>query len=440
MQILYEDNHIIVAVKPPNVPAQADDSGDADMLTLIKGYITEKYEKPGAVYLGLVHRLDRPVGGVMVFARTSKAAERLSAQFRGHGAKKRYAAVTQGLAEYRRELTDMLLRDEATGNTKVVKSGTAGAKEARLAYTRQAVKNGLDLVDVELYTGRHHQIRVQLKNAGLPIWGDQRYISLAVPGQQIALWAYSLSLEHPTRKETMKFTSLPEGGVWADFCEELSLMGAGVSTAYLDGDMLVADKGANIETAVEDGGEDTLEFRARKALGEAYAVHRLDRNTTGLVMMARNAKVKAELEQAVKERTVKKYYLCVVRGVPEKEEGRLLHYGVKDEKRAYLSVYDKPVKGAKELVLEYRVMRREEDRSLLRVELITGRTHQIRAQLAHIGHPLLGDDKYGDHEFNRLYRRQIPALCAVELLFTAGRYKDMRIAIPANGLDTEKLR
>ena len=437
--MIFEDNHIIVAVKAANEPSQADESGDADMLALIKGYIKEKYKKPGAVYLGLVHRLDRPVGGVMVFARTSKAAERLSSQFRGHGVSKRYAAIVEGAAEYRAQLQDVLLRDEGAGATRVVQSGTPGAKEARLRYTRQAEKGGLSLLDVELFTGRRHQIRVQLEAAGLPIWGDQRYNAKARAGQQIALWAYSLEFEHPTKRERMRFTALPEGGVWAGFSQELSLMGAGVRAAYLDDDMLIADKPANLETTVEDGGEDTLEGRARAALGEAYAVHRLDRNTTGLVMLARSEGVRAELERMVRERTVKKYYMCIVKGVL-KGSAELRHYAIKDDIKAYLYVYDAPQGGAKEIVLRYEALRTDRDRSLVRVELVTGRTHQIRAQLAHIGHPILGDDKYGDHDFNRTYKRQIPALSAVELRFSQEAFAGGAISIPPDGIDIDRLR
>ena len=195
MKILYEDNHIIVVVKPVNVPVQADETGDPDLLSAVKAYIKEKYNKPGEVYCGLVHRLDRPVGGVMVFARTSKAASRLMPQFaekNRSGAKKRYMAVTCGTAPEKGELHDQILRIEADHSSIVVPEGTEGAKAASLCFETASMKKGLSLLDIELHTGRHHQIRVQLSHAGYPIWGDQRYNENAVVGQQIALFAYSL--------------------------------------------------------------------------------------------------------------------------------------------------------------------------------------------------------------------------------------------------------
>ena len=215
--VLYEDNHLLVVEKPPNLPVQADRSGDDDLLSILKRYIGEKYEKPGAVYLGLVHRLDRPVGGVMVFARTSKAAARLSAAFAGHEQDKRYLAVCQGEVPGERTLEDELLKDGATGMVRVVPPGTPGAKHARLVTSPLAVRDGLTLTEVRLYTGRAHQIRVQHAHAGWPLWGDARYGG-GRPGQQIALWAVSLTLEHPTRRETMTFASRPPmEGAWKTF-------------------------------------------------------------------------------------------------------------------------------------------------------------------------------------------------------------------------------
>ena len=215
--VLYEDNHLLAVVKPPNLPVQADASGDDDLLSILKRYIGQKYRKPGAVYLGLVHRLDRPVGGVMVFARTSKAAARLSRAFAEHAQDKRYLAVLQGILAEPRSLTDFLVKDGRTGMVRAVPEGTPGAKEARLDTRPLAARDGMTLAEVRLHTGRAHQIRVQHANAGLPLWGDARYGG-GRPGQQIALWAASLTVEHPTRHEPMTFSALPPNdGAWRGF-------------------------------------------------------------------------------------------------------------------------------------------------------------------------------------------------------------------------------
>ena len=214
--ILYEDNHLLVVVKPPNLPVQADRSGDDDLLSILKRYIGHKYQKPGAVYLGLVHRLDRPVGGVMVFARTSKAASRLSKAFAEHQQDKRYLAVLQGEMTGARELIDCLRKDP-DGMVRVVGKDAPGAKAAKLRTEPLCVREGLTLTRVTLYTGRAHQIRVQHAHAGSPLWGDARDGG-GRPGQQIALWAYELGFEHPVRHEPMRFFRLPPmTGAWARF-------------------------------------------------------------------------------------------------------------------------------------------------------------------------------------------------------------------------------
>ena len=200
MKVIYEDNHIIVVEKPVNIPSQGDKTGDIDMLTLIKDYIKEKYNKPGNVYLGLVHRLDRPVGGVMVFAKTSKAASRLSDQVRTHKLDKRYYAVIEGKLE-EGTLKDKLFKDPKTNNTIVSDLG----KESILSFKNITHKDGLSLVDIHLETGRSHQIRVQFSSRGHALYGDQRYNKNAKVGEQIALFAYYLSFEHPVAKEKMEF-------------------------------------------------------------------------------------------------------------------------------------------------------------------------------------------------------------------------------------------
>lgn len=217
LKILYEDNHIIVVEKKPNIPSQSDKTGDIDMLTLVKDYIKEKYKKPGNVYLGLVHRLDRPVGGIMIFAKTSKAASRLSNQVREKIFKKKYLAVVDGKFEKNQgTLEDYLYKDERHNISKVVKKEKKNSKLAKLDYKvlkYNPVKD-LSLVEVNLHTGRHHQIRVQLSNFGHSIFGDQKYGTRG-KGKQIALWAYELTIIHPVTKEELTFKDLPEPiGTW----------------------------------------------------------------------------------------------------------------------------------------------------------------------------------------------------------------------------------
>ncbi|WP_159883129.1 RluA family pseudouridine synthase [Paenibacillus puerhi] len=209
--VLYEDNHVIVVVKPPNVPTQEDDSRDPDLLTLIKSDLKHRHGKPGNVFLGLVHRLDRPVGGVMVFAKTSKAASRLSDAMRTRNIRKQYRAVLHGKPSTAAgTLRHHLLKDTSTNMVAVVAAERAGAKEAVLDYRLLSTQEGLSLVEVELHTGRPHQIRVQFAAIGCPLVGDQRYGGQhAVPGQQISLWSTALAFDHPVTKEALRFQSLP---------------------------------------------------------------------------------------------------------------------------------------------------------------------------------------------------------------------------------------
>ena len=199
--VIYEDNHIIVVYKKINVPVCEDESKDEDLLTIIKKYLKDKYNKPGNVYVGLVHRLDRPVSGIMVFAKTSKAASRLSEQVRNNSLKKTYMAVLCGKAKEKEELKDKLLKDSKANIVKVDKNG----KEAVLDYELVKYKDNLSLVKINLKTGRSHQIRVQFSSRNLPLYGDNKYNKNAKVGEQIALFAKKLEFIHPTTKEKMVF-------------------------------------------------------------------------------------------------------------------------------------------------------------------------------------------------------------------------------------------
>lgn len=202
MNILYEDNHLLVVEKPINVLVQADNTHDKDLLTILKEYLKEKYQKPGNVYLGLVHRLDRVVGGVMVFAKTSKAADRLSKQVQNHDFKKTYYAVLCGNLKGNGHLENYLIKNEKTNTSRVCKEG----KLAILDYEVLAIKENFTLVKINLKTGRHHQIRVQFSHIDYPLYGDARYNKNYQKGEQIALFAKELSFYHPITKEKMTFT------------------------------------------------------------------------------------------------------------------------------------------------------------------------------------------------------------------------------------------
>ena len=223
INIIYEDNHVIVAVKPPNMLSQADKTKDADMLTMVKEYIKVKYKKPGNVYVGLVHRLDRPVGGLMVFARTSKAAARLSAQMREHEMGREYLCVTEGQVKDKFTLINYLIQNDRMNRVMVCDADERGAQEAILHGHCIGRRNGTSLCSLRLETGRKHQIRVQMKEMGAPLWGDHRY-GHGIPGQQIALWGYKLTFEHPTTKNIMTFQHLPCGSVWNNYADELTDM------------------------------------------------------------------------------------------------------------------------------------------------------------------------------------------------------------------------
>ena len=217
--IIYEDNHIIVVVKPHNVSVQEDESKDLDMLTIIKDYIKQRDSKPGNVFLGLVHRLDRPTGGVMVFAKTSKAASRLSSELKSKQMHKTYLTVICGKPQQATDqLVTYLKKDEKTNTVSIAPKLEEGSKQAILNYqvlaTKSFVENGQDtnlsLVEIDLVTGRSHQIRVQMsKQLNAPVYADFKYGDKGHKGN-LALWAYKLEFVHPTTKQNMVFKAEPE--------------------------------------------------------------------------------------------------------------------------------------------------------------------------------------------------------------------------------------
>lgn len=213
LEVLYEDNHLLSIVKPPNMPVQEDSSKDLDLLNAGKKFLVEKYNKPGDAFLGLVHRLDRPVGGAMIFAKTSKAASRLSNEIRLNKFDREYLAIVRGLPQVQAgRLTDHLLKDNKRNQSSVVKADTKNSKKAILDYKvlQMNTQDNMSLVSVQLQTGRSHQIRVQLAHMGYPIYGDQKYGShVNTPGEQIALWASDLAIKHPTLDEIVKVSSTP---------------------------------------------------------------------------------------------------------------------------------------------------------------------------------------------------------------------------------------
>ena len=195
IKVLYEDNHLIAVLKPINVPTQKDSSNDIDMVSLVKDYLKKKYNKPGNVYLGLLHRLDRPVSGVLLFAKTSKAAERMTKEIKNHNVRKTYYAVVEGKVDKKGTFIDKLLKDEKTNFVRVSDKG----KEAKLEYELICSKNNYSLVKINLITGRSHQIRVQFSSRGYPLYGDQRYNKK--DKNQIALFSSSIEFTHPVTKE-----------------------------------------------------------------------------------------------------------------------------------------------------------------------------------------------------------------------------------------------
>jgi len=203
INVIYEDNHLLVVEKPINIPVCEDESRDTDLLNMLKNYIKEKHNKPGNVYLGLVHRLDRPVSGVMVFAKTSKAASRLSSQVANHELKKTYIAVVNGRVPDSGKYFDYLIKDK-NKNMSYVTDNNKG-KEARLSFKRLNYKDGYSLVEIYLETGRSHQIRVQFSSRGFPLVGDAKYNKSHDGKTSVALFAKRLEFKHPVSKEILSF-------------------------------------------------------------------------------------------------------------------------------------------------------------------------------------------------------------------------------------------
>lgn len=211
IKIIYEDNHLIVVEKPVNILSQGDNTGDIDMLTLLKQDLKERYNKPGEVYLGLLHRLDRTVGGLMVFAKTSKCASRVSEQIRKGQMQKTYLAIVHGSLEQRNgRIANYLYKDKSNNLVKVVPKDHKDSKEAILEYEVIDQNTEYSLVRINLITGRSHQIRVQFANIGSPLYGDKKYNgNVGRDEKQIALWSNKIKIVHPISKEEIEFDSFP---------------------------------------------------------------------------------------------------------------------------------------------------------------------------------------------------------------------------------------
>ena len=214
LEILYEDNHVIVVYKPVNILSQSDITGDPDMLTMVKSYIKEKYNKPGNVYVGLVHRLDRVTSGLMVFAKTSKAASRLSKDIRENNFNKNYLAIVHGKVNDDTYQDYILKKDDFS--SKIDKNGKLAILSFKLLEYNE--DRDISLVDIKLETGRHHQIRVQFSSRGHALVGDKRYGNDNY--KTLGLCAYHIEFMHPVKKEIMAFTRYPHEDIWDFKCLE----------------------------------------------------------------------------------------------------------------------------------------------------------------------------------------------------------------------------
>ena len=220
MKVLYEDNHIIVINKAAGEIVQGDKTGDESLCDTMKAYIKEKYAKPGNVFIGLPHRLDRPVSGIVVFAKTSKALERLNRMFSEGSVKKIYWALTKGIPQpAEAELVSWILRNEKMNKSFSYPKEVKGSKRAILHYRLAAASQNYNLIEVELKTGRHHQIRCQLSSIGCPIKGDLKYgAQRSNPDGSISLHARYIEFVHPVSKEQIAITApLPDDRLWQSF-------------------------------------------------------------------------------------------------------------------------------------------------------------------------------------------------------------------------------
>lgn len=217
MQVVYEDNHVIIVAKRSGEIVQGDKTGDTPLSELVKQYIKEKYQKPGAVFIGVVHRLDRPVAGLVVFARTSKALERLNRMFAEGQVRKTYWAITKNRPPHEEDtLTHWLRRNEKQNKSYASETEKPGSKRAVLKYKVIGASTNYTLLEVQLMTGRHHQIRCQLAAIGCPIKGDLKYgAQRSNPDGSISLLARSVEFEHPVSHETIRAVApLPVDSLW----------------------------------------------------------------------------------------------------------------------------------------------------------------------------------------------------------------------------------
>jgi 23S rRNA pseudouridine1911/1915/1917 synthase len=220
IEVLFEDNHLVAVYKKPSDLSQSDKTGDASIDSEVKKYIAEKYNKPGDVFLGVVHRLDRPVGGVMLFARTSKALIRMNEVFRTREVRKTYlAVVNERPPEDEAVLTHYLKKNEKQNKTYVYDNEVNGSKKASLSYRLAGRSDRYFLLEIELHSGRHHQIRAQLAKIGCPVKGDLKYgYPRSNEDGSICLFARRLEFIHPVKKEKVSITAhFPEGDIWKLF-------------------------------------------------------------------------------------------------------------------------------------------------------------------------------------------------------------------------------
>jgi 23S rRNA pseudouridine1911/1915/1917 synthase len=220
MEVIYEDNHIIIVNKSPGEIVQGDKTGDTPLVEIVRQYIKETYAKPGNVFCGVAHRIDRPVGGLVVFAKTSKALERLNRMFSEGSVKKIYWALTKGIpVPAEAEIESWILRNEKMNKSFSYPKEVKGSKRAVLHYRLAAASQNYNLIEVELKTGRHHQIRCQLSSLGCPIKGDLKYGSKrSNPDGSISLHARYVEFVHPVSKELIRVTApLPQDKLWQSF-------------------------------------------------------------------------------------------------------------------------------------------------------------------------------------------------------------------------------